>query len=258
MWGGSKFGGPDSIQPTLDAFYHFSHNAGQDPDAGTYSALCWSLEYGMHLTSTALVYAQPKEYPAIFENYTKTPSMQDTLKLRDMVDMAHETSSSSPNGLRESYRTATYQVSEEMLRTVADNFIAGVEAVNTVEGILPCAVFQPMTPGTVSNFQRNGGNCMGIEASEKPLMNVNYCTMWAKEEDDEEVLKFMRGTHAKDEEKAKELGLQHRYLYQNYAAEDQDVFAGYGEENRARLRAISKKYDPDQVFQKLQPGYFKL
>lgn len=57
---------------------------------------------------------------------------------------------------------------------------------------------------------------------------------------------------------AKERGMHDRYLYQNYADISQDVFAGYGEENLKKLREISKRYDPDQVFQRLQPGYFKL
>lgn len=44
----------------------------------------------------------------------------------------------------------------------------------------------------------------------------------------------------------------------NYAGQDQDVFAGYGEVNEERLKAVQRKYDPDGVFKTLQPGYFKL
>jgi FAD/FMN-containing dehydrogenase len=54
------------------------------------------------------------------------------------------------------------------------------------------------------------------------------------------------------------MGLHHRYIYQNYANISQDVFAGYGEENRDRLRKIQRKYDPEGVFSRLQPGYFKV
>jgi len=43
-----------------------------------------------------------------------------------------------------------------------------------------------------------------------------------------------------------------------YAAQEQNVFEGYGSANHAKLRIISKKYDPEGVFQRLQPGYFKL
>ena len=59
-------------------------------------------------------------------------------------------------------------------------------------------------------------------------------------------------------ELGKEMGLYHRYIYQNYADGDQDAFAGYGEENRERLRGIHKRFDPEGVFWRLQPGYFKV
>lgn len=59
-------------------------------------------------------------------------------------------------------------------------------------------------------------------------------------------------------ELSKQMGLYHRYMYQNYADGEQDVFAGYGKENRGRLRDIQRKYDPEGVFSNLQPGYFKV
>jgi hypothetical protein len=57
---------------------------------------------------------------------------------------------------------------------------------------------------------------------------------------------------------AKEHDQHHPFLYQNYAAEFQDVFAGYGKENRRRLRSIQRKYDEDDIFHRLQAGYFKV
>jgi hypothetical protein len=35
------------------------------------------------------------------------------------------------------------------------------------------------------------------------------------------------------------------------------VIASYGT-SKEKLKTIAKKYDPKEVFQKLQPGYFKL
>ena len=43
---------------------------------------------------------------------------------------------------------------------------------------------------------------------------------------------------------AKEMGLDFRYIYQNYASQNQRIFKSYGEENHERLRRIRKKYDP--------------
>lgn len=48
------------------------------------------------------------------------------------------------------------------------------------------------------------------------------------------------------------------FVYLNDASRDQNPLASYGAENLSRLRAISREYDPEQVFQKLQNGGFLL
>lgn len=48
------------------------------------------------------------------------------------------------------------------------------------------------------------------------------------------------------------------FQYLNYAAPFQDPLANYGDMSHHMLREVSKKYDPDQVFQRLVPGGFKL
>lgn len=57
---------------------------------------------------------------------------------------------------------------------------------------------------------------------------------------------------------AKERGLYHPFKYLNYAAEDQDPLASYGEENLEFLRKVRKAYDSDGLFTTLVPGGFKL
>ena len=57
---------------------------------------------------------------------------------------------------------------------------------------------------------------------------------------------------------AKEMDMYHPYIYQNYANQSQDVFGGYGKENKKRLLDVQGKYDPERLFGRLQPGYFKL
>ena len=57
---------------------------------------------------------------------------------------------------------------------------------------------------------------------------------------------------------AKASGLWNKWVYLNYADVSQDPIAGYGAMNAAKLKAVSKKYDPGQMFQKNVPGGFKL
>lgn len=87
---------------------------------------------------------------------------------------------------------------------------------------------------------------------------INIAISWSDEADDERIMAAAQNMVDRSVAAAKEQGLDNPYLYQNYAALQQDVFPGYGKENYAKLKAISTKYDPSRVFQKLQPGYFKL
>lgn len=81
---------------------------------------------------------------------------------------------------------------------------------------------------------------------------------WSNESDDAAILTAAENILDRCQAAAVAQGLSNPYIYQNYASFKQDVFAGYGQQNLAKLQAASKKYDPAQVFQKLQPGYFKL
>jgi len=53
---------------------------------------------------------------------------------------------------------------------------------------------------------------------------------------------------------SKEHGTYLPYRYANYSSRDQDPIASYGKENVEKLREIAKKYDSEEVFQKLQNG----
>lgn len=54
----------------------------------------------------------------------------------------------------------------------------------------------------------------------------------------------------------KDLNLDWEYL--NYANETQDPLGSYGAENIMKLREISQRYDPGQVFHRFCQGGFKL
>lgn len=81
---------------------------------------------------------------------------------------------------------------------------------------------------------------------------------WKDPKDDEITLQASKNILDRSVALAKERGLWHPFLYQNYAGKRQPVFESYGAKNLARLRSIRDEYDPDHVFTKLYPGYFNL
>jgi len=127
-----------------------------------------------------------------------------------------------------------------------------------VVDFLPSLVFQPITLPIIAKFGTNGGNALGITAADGPLLVMDTDFQWNDPADDARVLGAQKSIMDQSIALAQKEGLYNRYFYQNYAAPGQNVFAGYGPTNQQRLIQISKKYDPQGVFQTLQPGYFKV
>lgn len=258
MWGGVTFSDVSEAEHVIDAFTEYAFSEPQDPDAHAYIFLDFTYDRDRFRAGAALAYSRPVEYPAAFENFTKIPTIQSTLRYTDLPDLTLELNNLNPSNRRWSYSTATFAFSREMLQVCLDVFVEESEGIKNRDGVVPVLVLQLITKDTISRFSRNGGNCLGIHDGEGPLLLLNFPVKWENAEDDAEVMATAHRIRDRTSEKAKQLGQFHRYLYQNYADSDQDVLASYGEENLVRLREISRKYDPEQVFQKLQPGYFKL
>ncbi|KAL2038088.1 hypothetical protein N7G274_009035 [Stereocaulon virgatum] len=256
MWGGMRSSPLTANVSLLTALYNFAIDAPSDPDAALIVA--FAFYKGTYFTSTDLEYAKPIVNPPIFNELVSIESISSTLRITNLTDLVEELNASQPHGLRELYTTATFKNDPGLMTEVVEIFISEVEGIKDTEGILPALVFQPITTGIISYFGKNGGNALGITESDGPLILMNIAVAWANIGDDDRINTAANRIIDRSIALAKSLKLHHRFIYQNYASQRQDVFAGYGAANKQRLIDISRKYDPEQVFQKLQPGYFKL
>lgn len=81
---------------------------------------------------------------------------------------------------------------------------------------------------------------------------------WTDSSYDEVLNQAAYSTIAEIKAKMISTGTDNPYIYLNYAGESQDPLGGYGEANIKKLAALSKKYDPNGVFQVLVPGGYKI
>lgn len=81
---------------------------------------------------------------------------------------------------------------------------------------------------------------------------------YANAADDGVVQKYLKAITKKHENILRSKGLYLPFKYLNYADLSQDPIGSYGPPNEARLQAVSKKYDPNGLFQTGVPGGFKL
>ena len=81
---------------------------------------------------------------------------------------------------------------------------------------------------------------------------------WSNPLDDDRINEAANQVFTQIDEQARQTNLTNRWIYLNYAGAFQDPIASYGSENKAKLQAISRKYDPEGLFQKGVPGGYKL
>lgn len=256
MWGGSRLHLIDYKTDVIDALFQFGHDAPTDPDAALIVAFAYA--QGTFLASIDIEYAKPVVSPPIFSAFEAIPAVLDTMGIKTLPEITLEFKESNPDGLRESYWTATFKLDKDLTTFIVDTFMTELRPVENATGLIPAAVFQVITTDMMSHMSKNGGNALGLDPSDGPLLILNLSFMWADAADDDAIMAVLGSITTKSIAEAKARGLYHEYLYMNYASQYQDVVRSYGAANHERLQAIARKYDPDQVFQKLQPGYFKL
>ncbi|KAI9762018.1 MAG: hypothetical protein M4579_000654 [Chaenotheca gracillima] len=259
LWGGSKLY-PAAANATLfKAFEKFNNDAPQDPHA----ALVLSAGYldGSYAFSNSYEQDQGIPDPPIFDEFKAVQEIpgSSSVKIATLTELVTEFNNSNPGGFRESYATVTFKNSAWLQSEIFKIFMEEIDPdKDSIEGYLPAVVFQPVTKAQASYFSINGGNALGISVEDCPLNLVSLAFRWSSIKDDSKVYSAIDNIIRRSQAVARPRGLNFRYLYQNYASRNQNVFAGYGPQNQRRLQSISHKYDPGQIFQRLVSGYFNL
>ncbi|KAB8296916.1 hypothetical protein EYC80_002325 [Monilinia laxa] len=258
MWGGTIIASATELPIAIEALVNLNINHASDPFAAVFLAYAYVPSAGTTLVSATLDYGKPIANPPIFSNFTDSPDISSTLRIANLTTLINATAGAQPPGLRESYWTLTILNDANLLNDICKIFDQEVQNITNATNVLPAIILQPISEPIISHFSKNGGNALGITAEHGPLILINISIQWTSVEDDSRIIAFAENCIVRATTLAKERNLRHRWIYQNYAALQQDVFPGYGQENHRRMIEISKKYDPDGVFVRLQPGYFKI
>ncbi|RKL38984.1 hypothetical protein BFJ72_g7114 [Fusarium proliferatum] len=257
MWGGSRVYTEDRFPEITNALFNILKNSENDPKAGIY--VPWIYYEGNKLSMPTMYYAEPDAGNAtIWKDFNKIEAVSDTTQNRILAAWGKEIMSDSPPGLREVYYVITTKLDHGILEYTRDYFYKTVLTVANISGIIPAFVVQGITAPQLKQMQKNGGNALGIDPAGGPLLILQLSVMWNNKSDDDAIYSWISDIFQVVTKEAKARGVNNDYVYMNYASQYQDVIASYGSGNKAKLKSIAKKYDPQQVFQLLQPGYFKL
>jgi hypothetical protein len=257
MFGGQRRFFNTSFPAAIDAFVNLGFNSRIDTKAAQFMAITLNAPTNTKVAIAELEYADPVAEPAIFEEYRKIPAFSDTTQLNTLAYFTQQLNNSNPKGYRETFWTASSKLDRDMVQFVFDVSFDEFAKIRDVQGIIPANTLQITTVPQLEQMQKKGGNALGLKPSDGPIFLINISMRWDKIEDDTRVLQASANVIRRMQEEAMRRNLVNEYLYMNYASQYQDVIGSYGGSTE-RLKSVAKKYDPTEVFQKLQPGYFKL
>ncbi|KAF1954780.1 FAD-binding domain-containing protein [Byssothecium circinans] len=258
MWGGARLLSNDSFPAALDAYYNFATKGSiQDPDAAQIISFGYAEGFGP-LASVQLDYAKPIANASVFNDFNAIPAVQSTTDIHTHAELTIMLNEGIAYGVRDTYWDVSFKVDRSLFTFLVDTFYRLLPNIVEAAGLLPVISLQAITIPQLQQMQKNGGNALGLDPSGGPYFIMNMGANWDNPADDARILKFHADVIDAVKAEARKRGLDNDFVYMNYASQFEDPIASYGRENKKRLKGVAKKYDPQQVFQKLHPGYFKL
>lgn len=257
MWGGSRVYLEPSFPALIEAYYNLGINAKQDGKAHQILSFGWG---GLPVAQLELEYSDPNPNATILAEYNAIPgAIVDGTGVRSIAALAQALEGpASGAGLRQAFWTWTAKLDKDLTTTMKDIFFEEVLAITDAANLTAAFSFQVITEPILEKMTARGGNALGLSTANGPLMNCLVALRWSNPADDSRLNRFAAVVKDRAVAAAKAAGKDVPYLYMNYASPWQDPIASYGAANKARLQRISRKYDPARVFERLQPGYFKL
>jgi hypothetical protein len=146
-----------------------------------------------------------------------------------------------------SFKNSAAALYSELIQTWEN----GTKTIAHVQGLQLQFLIQPQPP-------TNGTNSLGLTPGETDVVTSVVTAAYANAADDAVVQNGIRAIVDQHMAILRSEGLYIPFQYLNYADISQDPIGSYGPDIKARLQAVSKKYDPKGLFQTAVPGGFKL
>ncbi|KAE9373188.1 FAD-binding domain-containing protein [Stipitochalara longipes BDJ] len=262
LWGGSKLYDMSQNASLADAFSNFVTNAPNDNFAHLYLAFAYTVIPGFingFFATTGPTYGKPIANASIFAEVDKIqpiPVIGDQTSITNMTELSIALNQTAFS--RETFKTVTFKNDAQLIKDVIQLFIDEATPLLNLTGFAPAFAFQPLSLNIIEQMSKNGGNALGLSVDEGPLTIMNLNWGWALASDDSAVYAAVDRFVSRSVSLAKQRGLDNRFIYINYASQEEEVFAGYGTNNERRLERVRREYDPENVFGTLWKGYFKV
>lgn len=119
-------------------------------------------------------------------------------------------------------------------------------------------LWQPFPKLFLEKSRSTGGNVLGLDNMDGDLLIYLLFTRVETIGQHTFAHKQSHALTAELQAYAESIDASHPWVYVNYADPSQNPIRSYGDQNVEFLKAISHKYDPEQIFQRLTSGSFKV
>ena len=259
LWGGFIIYPYSSVPTQIQALQDFTTASGAEVDnyASVINAYIFGA-YGPEIVANQYTYTKAEKYPDVLKNFTDIqPQYSNTMRITNLTDITIETGAGTPNGFRQLFGTATFANNVTIFAKILSLAKTAYQPVQQVPDFQASIVLQPMPRSITGRGAASGGNSLGLDGKED-LVWLDITVQWSSASSDTAISNATETLISQAIAYAKSQRLHNEYLYLNYALEQQDPIASYGQSNVDFLRGVSQRYDPQKVFQKLVPGGFKL
>jgi hypothetical protein len=204
-----------------------------------------------------LAYAQPIFRPAVFTDFYAIPKITNyingTVSTPTEMALAYSNIQPTTPGRRQFF-AVSHKTSLDVYQAVYNNFLEIAPQANASFGAALSWGIQPWT----SQASRHGldKNPLGLTPVSQNWMSG--VIEWYDPAADQKAYDTINILQKTSKEASVKVDKDLDFIFMNDANYGQNVLRGYGEENLARLKQISKKYDPTQLFQRQQEQGFLL
>lgn len=250
MWGGRTLIDCNHARQAIAAYEGFVKTQEADPKGHTIFIATY--DEGPLRLLQYMVYTEPQGDLPIFDKLRKVPAIKSSLGLTDYTTLAQDIAGLQDSvGYRTTLSTLTFKLDKDLLNFAYDVYV--MEASPTSRYINSTMEFH-----AIPRSSSPAGNMFGLEGAEGPLIIFLLIFSTSDARHDGEMTETQQRILGRIKNEAKKRHLYHPFLFANYSAKWQDVFGSYGDANLSFLTEVANVYDPDRVFQCLQPGSFKI
>ncbi|KAI0099190.1 hypothetical protein GGR51DRAFT_397511 [Nemania sp. FL0031] len=247
IWYEARIYAPSENRKLLRAVREYQAAAEEDEKA----SLAFSLSNNH--TIAAFIYSAPVQFPPVFNIFADIPFERHFITPNTGTPYAMVKAFETVLGERPAFKRDIIAVSTKPdLGLYQESYERWLETSTKALQEFDCMMtfgIQPVTSSAIAKSNARG-NPLGLS----PQSQQWYTSViqWQGDEFDDLAHEAIKASGGAVRDIAKQKGLLLEFEFINDATWDQNPIASYGASNVRRLREIARRYDPDEVFQRLQ------